>query len=576
MAFLDPGPSGSAAIDVLSSPASKPPVDTPAPKIPEKGATSPALAPPMTPGAVPDVTKGGKDAFAAIADLEKQRADYKPPKADLPKKVQTPQEGMSMWGAIAIAFAALASRRTRTPMTSALNASAAALKGVQQGNKEAFEQAQKQWEMDTKTAMESYNLQREAYEDVMKNINRREDLVYKAGETEDREAVAKLNALSKSFDDPGMWDAYQRGGFAEVKKFSDARDLQAKKLQETQEMYKPGGIAAAYIGIATKSPEFAAAQKAGDTAAQKKIILDAIHELPPEVLGKLGVKGLPGGRQMAMPTDDELKDSASKIAKYEMTVDEYLKNFPARDGIRAEVNNRVRDAIEKENPDWNPVEGRRVQTAITDLTKGTQAKNITALTQLSQHMETLESLVDALPNEYDEKAFNQIANVWARQNNVDLSKYNTAAEAVNAELVKVLAGSSGGSLTDRERSAVNFDPSLTKEQLRGNIETIKHLAAARINTIQEQYKYVPNIGSYFPERVHKFFETEKGKKAESSKVGDESGTAPEPVSITSGGKGAPPKDAVSMLRAKGPDGQEHTLYKRRDGSFVKEDGTPVE
>lgn len=547
-----------------------PAATTPDPKIPEKGVTASPAAPAMTPPTpLPDATGGTRSALGKIADLEKERDSFHPPKPDLPKRPNTsPQEGLSMWGALAIAFAGLASLRTRRPMTSALNAAGAAFQGMQAGQHEKAEQAFKQWEMDMKVALETAQYEREAYNDVMSKFDRHEKLLLEAGGLEDRETAAKMKAMTESLQDPLMWQEYQRGGVAGAAALQKQREQQAQKLKEQELELKAGYQQAVGMRMLEQSPEY-------QEALQKKDI-STLMSLRYDVIAKTNPKKAAQMQNEVFMSPEEIDRTANMIAGYKMTRDQFLGKIPAKFRTAATI-----EALDKKvselNPDWNPSEERRVGLAVRDLTVGAGAKNITALSQLSQHMETMESLVDNLPNDFDAKALNSAYQVWARQNDVDLAKYNTAAEAVNSELVKVLSGASGGSLTDRERSAVNFAPNLTKAQLRGNIDTIKHLAAARINTIRGQYRDVPDIDKYFPPGVTQFFGAKDTKKGEKSSTTEGDTPTPERISVKESGdtKKPPPPGASTSVQAKDPEGKEHTLYKTGSG-WVDEDGKPVQ
>ncbi len=155
---------------------------------------SPAPAPDTSSNVVPFKPAGGEGVQGAIkdiADLEKYRQTIAPPKLERPNKPQTATDDIQLWGSLAIVFAAIASRRTRTPMTTALNAAAAAVQGMREGSKERVDQAYKQWEMDMNFALQNATFEQRAYDELMNQITTKEELRYKAGQAQDAEAFKR-------------------------------------------------------------------------------------------------------------------------------------------------------------------------------------------------------------------------------------------------------------------------------------------------------------------------------------------------------------------------------------------------
>ena len=576
MAFLDPGPSGSAAIDVLSPPASKPPVDASAPKIPEKGATPPVAEPPATPpvpGVVPDTTAGSKEALSKIADLEKLRSEYKAPKPEKAENFQPkPQEMMTTWGAIAIAFAALASRRTRTPMTTALNAAGAAFQGMQQGKQEEFKQQFETWKANTDFAFKTAEFERQAYDDIMSRIDKREDLLVKAGEVEDRGAIAKLKATTESLQDPLTWDAFQRGGMPEVVKWQKTKDEQLRKAKEHSEEVGRFGAQEIALHDLQKDPEF---QKA-DRETRLKMLTDVIGKTNPPKLNSLA-------NQIFTP--EKIEERADAIRHYRMKP-------PSGYFARTEAGQKILDKL-AEDPDYNEQNYAQINTAKQNLLKadGNQVRSFSAV---AHHLNALDRLGTELTNT-EPRMWNSVINKlmtaggYPQATNFDLAK-----QIIGTELVKAVvgAGATGG---ERQLLEEKLDAASSPEQLKGAIDTARQLIQGQVQGFMSKYHTMLEHGWMEPNEII----PDNTLKALGVKSIDELGAPPptkspndvgdldkpdavppatgdpkvEKVSAT---KGAPPKDAVSTIKAKGPDGQEHTLYKMQDGSFVKEDGTPVQ
>lgn len=79
-------------------------------------------------------------------------------------KYQT--DPIAAFGSLGSVFGILASAFTHAPMENALNASAAAINAIKQGNRQAYEDARKAWESNYKLALERQKIQHELYTDA--------------------------------------------------------------------------------------------------------------------------------------------------------------------------------------------------------------------------------------------------------------------------------------------------------------------------------------------------------------------------------------------------------------------------
>lgn len=274
-------------------PAAKPP----APAAPKAAEPAPK---PEEPKPLPAPTGGSgvQGALADIAQLEKYRTSVPPPKPHLPEKPKTPIDDIKTWGAIAIAFAAFASLRTRTPMTTALNAASSAMQAMAEGAKERVDTAFKEWERETRVAMEMANYEQRAYEDWLNQITNREELKLKGAQMLDsqqwREQEMKFKTLTTALQDPVMQAAYDKGmaeggpaaaieKAAEVQKLredqiqknKDAdRDVRAAKVQYDMKM-----ITGQAIAEVQNTPAYQTAKAAGDTSGMNRMIMERIRAL---------------------------------------------------------------------------------------------------------------------------------------------------------------------------------------------------------------------------------------------------------------------------------------------------------
>src|SRR5208282_1976231 len=120
----------------------------------------------------------------------------RPTPTPIPERPKTAKDDIQLWGALAIAFAALASRRTRTPMTTALNAAGAALNGMREGDKDRADQAYKEWQENTKLAFQMADYEQRAYEDIIHDRDHVDEL--------------RLKTLMASLEDAPALSVYQQ------------------------------------------------------------------------------------------------------------------------------------------------------------------------------------------------------------------------------------------------------------------------------------------------------------------------------------------------------------------------------
>lgn len=191
---------------------------------------------------------------------------YKPPKASTPAEE---------WGSWAMAFAMLGSLFTRRPMMTAMNAGASVLNAFKAGDAAAAEQSFKQWEVANKNAFELANFQQKAYDDIVKNYERRESINTTAGAAQERAVQAQINALAHSFQDKTLLAlGTERNTQAQIneidrraKEIEHGKEVSAKVQkfhEEAQQRAKDHQI--------VQSPEFQAALQSGDALKQAQLL----------------------------------------------------------------------------------------------------------------------------------------------------------------------------------------------------------------------------------------------------------------------------------------------------------------
>jgi len=104
------------------------------------------------------------------------------------------------FGSWASGLAILAGALTRTPMTTALNASAEAMKAIRAGDLATYEDQKKTWQENTDIAIKNAELQYKAY-----------DLAYKEGHDTYADRMAAITTAATTFHNEGMLRIAQQG-----------------------------------------------------------------------------------------------------------------------------------------------------------------------------------------------------------------------------------------------------------------------------------------------------------------------------------------------------------------------------
>lgn len=131
---------------------------------------------------------------------------------------------VAAFGSLGSVFGILASAFTRAPMENALNASAAAMGAIKDGDTVAYNRAYKAWEDNTKQAMDRHKIQHDAYTDATTMLN-----------TNIAAGQAKLQVLAAKYGDEKTKFLLDNGLNKEVIDLQEAR----QKLYLEMEQAKP-------------------------------------------------------------------------------------------------------------------------------------------------------------------------------------------------------------------------------------------------------------------------------------------------------------------------------------------------
>jgi len=149
---------------------------------------------------VNDRLEADRAQFARAQKAESADLNAVPPNWDADRerkdRVRGPLEDFASLGSI---FGILASAFTKTPMTSALNASAAAMTAIKNSDEEGYKSAYQAWKDNTALAMKRFDMERALTDDALKTFNLDQDLgkvklLSVAAQFDDKKAIAMLDA----------------------------------------------------------------------------------------------------------------------------------------------------------------------------------------------------------------------------------------------------------------------------------------------------------------------------------------------------------------------------------------------
>lgn len=191
------------------------------------------------------VKSAGTKRDETIARLEDERARIgSAPTPQQPTEAPEyhPTDPVKAWGSSAMFIAMFGSLLTRTPMTTALNAAASAMKAFHQRDMDEYNIQFKKWQVASTNAAKMYEYQVNAYNKIITEIDRREGLTEKQFADENRAAYTEAMSLAMSFKDEAMATMLQRYGVDGMRMFIrdqqnhiDKMQINAEKIEEGNE-----------------------------------------------------------------------------------------------------------------------------------------------------------------------------------------------------------------------------------------------------------------------------------------------------------------------------------------------------
>lgn len=430
----------------------------------------------------------------AAAEKARQAAIYEEYKPQLTQKFepfQAPKDtfqGLASIGMMMMAVGSMGGKKGLTSATGAMNAIAGMATGYQQGRKEEFDRQKQIFD-------ENYRIMKENQAQIEKEFQ----YALKYAKTDLTGATNKLIASRTAAGDSATVESLKKNGLVTtinqqmqgaqsgLSKIEEARN---KVFQKENEL------------IRAKASET-------ETKGAKNYLVNGKVELltEPEALARknsgaeVQLAGSTSMRLGAPLTDESQEKLAQGVANY--TIDP--RTLSVKD--RASVLERAMAL----NPDYQQGDFGNRNLALRNWTNpnGTGAKQLAAFTTVAQHLDTLKELADAQVKT-DTPKINSMINYF--QTNLgypEVTNFETAKQAVAAEVVKAITGTSGA-LADRQEAERALAAAASPEQVNGAVNTIKKLIGGRLETSRALFtagtgRSADEFNKLLPENVRSSF-----------------------------------------------------------------------
>jgi hypothetical protein len=362
-----------------------------------------------------------------------------PPMPQMPQQQQQKQaapdakeyqkDAMAFASAMAV-LGAVAGRFTRAPGGAALGAFAAALKGWQTGNLQAYENAAKKWEQDTKTTIENNKQVMEKYKLALENRKANID-----------EQMSQIQLISAQYHDQIMYDA------AASKNYTLVAQIYEKNQQYTQ-----------------KASDAAAKLQEKRDEQKSKNEQSATYWLSPEGQARLNApEGQPGaltepqkaGVKQLVELYGQKQTGKSAIAQNRQ---QYINEYTAENG---------RAPTSAEITQW---EAERAGVKAEAGTVGRRAGNIAIAVQEAH---------DTIPNVEAAAAksagkglavWNATENKWkVQKGDADYAYYVQQLNSLINVYGRVISGGGKGTVSDLEHAREMLNPNMPLSAVKGSL-----------------------------------------------------------------------------------------------------------
>lgn len=486
----------------------------------------------------------------AAAEKARQAAIYEEYKPQLTQKFepfQAPKEtfaSLAGLGVMLMAIGSMGGKKGLTSATGAMNAIAGMATGYQQGKKEEFDRQKAIFD-------ENFRIMKENQAVIQKEF----EYALKYAQRDVSGATSRLATTLKSLGLEAPATALKNGTETIQSAAEKTLGPMAKGLTEVQK--KKLEIEQRIRESEAKIEE----QKAGVKATAKNYLVDGKVELltEQEAMARrnsganVQLAGSTSMRLGAPLTDESQEKLAQGVANY--TIDP--KTLSVKD--RAAVLERAMAL----NPDYQQGDFGNRNLALRNWVNpnGTGAKQIAAFTTVAQHLDTLQELADAQTKGDIPRINSMINSFRTNLGYPEVTNFDTARQAVAAEVVKAITGTAGA-LADRQEAERALAAAASPDQVRGAVDTLKKLIGGRIETSRSLFtagtgRSADEFNRLLPEGVRESFSKySPSLKTEEKKPKQNLGVPPDKIIDEANNainRGAKKEDVLKKLQDLGYD-----------------------
>lgn len=423
-------------------------------------------------------TKPLMDKYDKITDTPLPKPDQeKVPEA--PKLQADMQKNGQEFMASAVLLASLAGALTRGHVTAALSSFGAAMKGFQQGQLQAGEEAFKEWKASSdrviennKSAMDQYKL---AFEDKKASA---------------AEIAQRVNMIATVNQDSMMAEAARGQNLATMAQLYNARFSADRQFAQSKDQFEQTH------DLAKQTATDALSKANINTPEGMKQILDMLDNMPPDKAQKLEqIIGWTHPNAMTADKESGVEEMAKSIGEY--------RSAPlAGNSIRTPVGAAIMQKLHQDYPNYDQSRWNAVNKVEVDFADGKNANTTRSLNVLVAHADVVRDLIKSMQSG-DVKGLNAAQNLWSREiGGTAPGNFEAAKQVLGDEIVKAVTGSAGA-LGDREHAKAVMDAANSPDQLNQVLDVYQRMAAGQLNGLRQQFTSVNELDPSRAERFNK-------------------------------------------------------------------------
>jgi hypothetical protein len=342
------------------------------------------------------------------------------------------QKGAMEFASAMAVLGAVAGRFTRAPGGAALGAFAGAVKGWQTGNLQAYETAAKQWEQQTKQALDNNRVVMEQYKLTLENRKMNID-----------EQMSQIQLLATKYHDQMMYDA------AGSKYYTMVANIYEKNMQFTE-----------------KATEAAAKLQEKREEQRAKNEQSGAYWLSPQGQAELNAvnpDGTPKYNEVQKAGVKQLIDiyGQKQVGKSAIAQDrqQYINEFTEQNGRKPTI---------EEINQW---EGLRAGMTVEGATVGRRAGNIAIAVQEAH--DTVPNVLAAAEKSagHGSAAWNAVENKWnVQKGDANFAYYVQQINSLINVYGRVISGGGKGTVSDLEHAREMLNPNMPLSAVKGSLK----------------------------------------------------------------------------------------------------------